>query len=549
MKRCMAMVLGVGFAACLPSSGFRGGSDPGLERGAEGVVDAEVGEVAGEDRVEVGDGMVTPEGAVEAVEVAEVEVRGEEGAVLDPGGEAEVTPVDDGVAEGQDLADAAGCQKDEDCAGVVGPLGTCEVAVCLDGQCATAQAPAGTPCAGDGDPCTVDQCDEAGVCVHEPITCLDPPENGCEGNMLVTWASPGHCDRGQCEYAKNEKECAQGCTVTQGVAHCEGEDPCEGVTCEVAPFSCLKVPGVCDQGSCVFEYDDGGACDDGDACSLEDRCAQGVCWGEPLVCDAPPEPFCRDASTLVTYAVPGTCVEGKCQYQEAPVPCANGCEVGRDGKAQCVGQGPCEGVDCSVAPSPCLKAPGVCVGGMCVFEYADGAACEDGDLCTSGDACEGGLCVPGEPRVCDDANLCTDDSCDPESGECVFDDNQAPCDDGQGCTAGDVCWQGQCGGTPVVCDDPPDSECVDFQHVKTWDPYGTCEEPSGKCAYEPTVTPCRSGWCQYGYCTDEGMTVVGFFEAGGEGLEGEGLSLGGTFGGWTEGGSCEDGKFVLRAGW
>lgn len=540
MNRWMGMFLVVGVASCLSAPGWKGVPDPG----GDAVLDAEVREDA--DGVGADEG-VTLVDAADAVEAVDAEVGPEEARDAAEG--TDVFPADEGVAEVADVADARVCVHDEDCDDLVGPLGPCETAVCLDGQCSVARAKAGTPCPGDGNPCTVDQCDDAGACSHDPITCLDPPDNACDGDTLVTYAFPGVCDRGECEYAATEKPCGKGCTVTEGVAHCVGEDPCEGVSCEVAPFGCLKVPGACVQGSCVFEYDDGAACDDGDACSTGDRCKQGVCWGEPVVCDDPPAAFCQDASTLITHAVPGTCIEGECGYEAMPVPCEQGCEEGRDGIARCVDQDPCETLDCSVAPSPCLRSPGVCANGACVFGYADGAPCEDGDPCTEEDVCEGGACLPGESKVCDDGDLCTDDRCDPESGECTTTYNQAPCDDGLGCTTEDVCGQGSCGGTPVVCDDPPDPVCVDFQHVRTWDPDGTCEEPSGECAYDSTVTPCRSGWCQDGFCTSEGMTVVGFFASGGEFLEGEGLSLGGTFGGWTEGGSCQDGEFVLRAGW
>ncbi len=541
MSRYWGLLLVAGLASCLEASGFKGVSDSGQEVAGDGL-----DLVTGEEAVEEGwaDEGARPE---EVSEVLDAEEAGPDDGVA--------VEVEEGLeGEGPDegpweVVDAGACLKDEDCQEVLGPLGPCEVALCLDGQCTSGQAPAGTACAGDGNPCTVDQCNESGQCVHDPITCLNPPENHCDGDTLVTYASPGSCDRGQCEYAKTEKVCAQGCTASEGVAHCVGEDSCEGVTCEDAPAVCLKVPGTCEKGSCVFEYDDGATCDDGDACTDDDRCAQGVCWGEPMVCDDPPEPFCQDASTLVTFGWPGTCEEGKCNYPETAVQCLHGCEVGRDGVARCVDQDPCEVLDCSEAPSPCFKAPGACVDGACVYEYADGAACEDGDLCTLGDHCEGGQCLSGAPKVCDDQDVCTDDRCDPESGECQFPVNQAPCDDNSKCTTGDRCVDGVCRGSPVECNTPPPPECVDFQHVKVWDSAGRCDEDTGECVYGFTQTACDSGWCQYGYCTSEGMTVVGFFEAGGGVLEGDGLSLGGTFGGWTEGTLCEDGVFVLHAGW
>lgn len=77
------------------------------------------------------------------------------------------------------------------------------------------------------------------------------------------------------------------------------------------------------------------------------------------------------------------------------------------------------------------------------------AACDDGDLCTVDDKCINGLCV-GTPKVCNDHNPCTNESCDPATGNCKWDDpeaNGAPCDDGDDLTENDVCIDGVCAGT------------------------------------------------------------------------------------------------------
>ncbi len=58
----------------------------------------------------------------------------------------------------------------------------------------------------------------------------------------------------------------------------------------------------------------------------------------------------------------------------------------------------------------------------------------------------------GTPPVCDDANACTDDSCDAVLG-CQNVPNTAACDDADACTENDVCGGGACGGTPVDCSD------------------------------------------------------------------------------------------------
>ena len=55
------------------------------------------------------------------------------------------------------------------------------------------------------------------------------------------------------------------------------------------------------------------------------------------------------------------------------------------------------------------------------------------------------VCQPGPTNTCDDANVCTDDSCDPVSG-CVHTNNSGACNDGNACTTGDTCRGGVCGG-------------------------------------------------------------------------------------------------------
>ena len=75
----------------------------------------------------------------------------------------------------------------------------------------------------------------------------------------------------------------------------------------------------------------------------------------------------------------------------------------------------------------------------------------DGDACTEDDTCANGVCESGTALDCDDANPCTDDSCDTASG-CVYVNNTDPCEDGDPCTQGDVCSDGSCvPGTALDC--------------------------------------------------------------------------------------------------
>jgi hypothetical protein len=81
----------------------------------------------------------------------------------------------------------------------------------------------------------------------------------------------------------------------------------------------------------------------------------------------------------------------------------------------------------------------------------------NGDLdayeCPTGDVCVGGECVGRGPEVCeDDGNPCTFELCDPVSG-CYSEPREGTCDDGNACTAGDVCGAAACHGVLVDCDD------------------------------------------------------------------------------------------------
>ena len=147
----------------------------------------------------------------------------------------------------------------------------------------------------------------------------------------------------------------------------------------------------------------------------------------------------------------GDCCSSTCSFEAAASPCDDG-DACTDPDT-CDGAGTCQ----SGAPLVCDDAE-LCTddscdpGSGCVFT-PNADPCDDGDACTVGDTCAAGTCAPGPPLVCDDANLCTDDSCDPGSG-CVFTPNANLCDDGDACTSGDICAGGICTpGGPLDCDD------------------------------------------------------------------------------------------------
>jgi CTP:molybdopterin cytidylyltransferase MocA len=107
-------------------------------------------------------------------------------------------------------------------------------------------------------------------------------------------------------------------------------------------------------------------------------------------------------------------------------------------------------------------------------------ACNDGNACTALDLCGGGTCHPGAPIICTDLNGCTTDTCNPPTG-CVFTNNTDPCTDGDACTTGDACSGGSCQpGAPLVCSD---------SNVCTTD---ACD-PSTGCVFTNNTGPCTDG--------------------------------------------------------
>jgi hypothetical protein len=141
-------------------------------------------------------------------------------------------------------------------------------------------------------------------------------------------------------------------------------------------------------------------------------------------------------------------------------PPVGGCTTNAD----CNDNNACNGLETCVTgtcqPGTALNCDdaNVCTNDSCVpatgCAHANNtSACNDGNACTTSDTCAGGVCVGGAAPNCDDGNVCTNDSCSPASG-CVHANNTAPCDDALFCNGHEVCGGGTCQpGTAVNCDD------------------------------------------------------------------------------------------------
>ncbi len=407
----------------------------------------------------------------------------------------------------------------------------------------------------DGNECTADKCLGADGCDHSPLsegeckdndacTVADHCEDGqCVGNpVLCDDGNPctdDDCDgAGGCVFVDNTDECDDGdpCTVADQCADgaCKGEDvSCECQTdkdclafddgdlctgtlfCDLQewPYKCKLVPDsvvtcdgpppgpdeVCkkafcnpDSGKCVLIADhEGFSCDDGSACTIGDKCTAGKCVpGVPAVCDddnpctddscapaagcvhGPNALPCEDGSlcTVGDQCGGGKCLAGALLVCDDGNPCtddvcdpAKGCvfvpnALACDDGVECTLGDHCVNAKCIYAELASCDDANPCTDNSC--DPAKGCVslpveglCDDGNLCTVGDHCQMGTCVSDGEFFCGDANECTDDACDPVLG-CTYKLNQSPCSDGDACTEGEKCSAGVCGGgIPTSCDD------------------------------------------------------------------------------------------------
>ncbi len=142
--------------------------------------------------------------------------------------------------------------------------------------------------------------------------------------------------------------------------------------------------------------------------------------------------------------------------------------------ADCAGKvtlsGPCEVPVCVASERRCEVA-----------SLADNTPCDDGSGCTTGELCTAGACGGGKIVDCDDGDVCTQDTCDP-SGGCAHAPvkTPVPCDDDYACTSDDACADGKCVGKTVVCDD--NNPCTDDD----------CNPLTG-CTHKANAAPCDDG--------------------------------------------------------
>ncbi len=115
----------------------------------------------------------------------------------------------------------------------------------------------------------------------------------------------------------------------------------------------------------------------------------------------------------------------------------------------------------------CDVASGACTHGS----VADDTSCGDDDVCNGNEVCTAGVCTLGTALDCDDGELCTTDSCDAAIGcqNQALNDG-ASCTDGNACNGEETCTSGTCTvGTALNCDDG------EFCTTDSCDPVAGCQ--------------------------------------------------------------------------
>ncbi len=321
----------------------------------------------------------------------------------------------------------------------------------------------------DGDKCTSDKCDTTtGKCSSTVIigcggNCTD--DKHCNDNDACTDES---CVGGKCSYTFKTGPCDDG-------SKCTKDDACFKGKCTGTPLNCNDnnpcTNDGCSPNSGCVNNNNTTNCDDFDGCTTGDACKDGKCVAGPKkVCndsDKCTNDSCNPATGQCIFkGIPGcggycntvsdcddknvctdeSCDKGKCVSSANSKACndnnpctsSDKCASGKcaGNKKTCNDNNPCTTDTCDIKTGNCAHAP-----------MKEGASCDDGSVCTASDVCAtvaGKLVCAGKAKSCDDANACTDDSCNAQTGKCAHANNVGPCEDGNKCTAGDLCKDGKC---------------------------------------------------------------------------------------------------------
>ncbi len=309
----------------------------------------------------------------------------------------------------------------------------------------------------------------AGAITVATGTCCNGTVCGCEGVNQVCCTSGTACP-GFTSWNGSGTTCAApGACACTSDADCPDNGFCQPRSCNLATGQCQNdtppvcpgttacANGVCDPaanggaGGCIVSNKAAGTacgsnadtnCDNPDTCNGSGSC---VSNNEPngTACGSPADTDCDN---------PDTCVGGSCQSNNEP----NGAGCTDDGNA-------------------CTDDR--CQGGACIHPNDDTNSCSDGINCTINDRCAAGACV-ANAKDCNDGLVCTLDSCDEATGDCVNTDinsigclSEADCPPGSPCTGGtcdcvenpDCTLEPRKDGNGANCHSAGEQVCVDME--------------------------------------------------------------------------------------
>lgn len=397
--------------------------------------------------------------------------------------------------------------------------------ICMTGACIV-KCSSDAVC-DDKNACTTDSCDLATKnCDHGKLNGPEPGVTPIKGDCKAALCVAGVPqivddntdvpDENDCKKAV----CAAGVLTVSNLAaetacgamaklKCDGNGTCancaSAMDCTV-PNSCQIA--ACTGGSCIPTFAPVGTAPPDQ--QMPNDCTKIVCDGSGNA-DPQPDPTDLPADDG------NSCTTEECN-SDVPVhdPLPN---IGK----------PCSGGVCNNLAN-CVQciADANCPGGKCNPQFQcvqclTATDCNDGVACTV-DACTSQACVHMPmAALCDDMNVCTNDSCNPASGcqhanntaacatdnngctddicnggACTHPNNTSACNDGNACTTGDVCSNGSCNGMQMSCGAAP-------QCKKAGNPTcsgGTCQYVDDDGAACPADgNPCTTDTCSGGACT------------------------------------------------
>ena len=442
----------------------------------------------------------------------------------------------------------------------------CSAQVCdpKTGTCGTVPAPDGAAC-DDNDACTQGDACKSGLCASgDKNTCscnthadCDPLEDGdaCNGTLYCDKSVTPHActinpaTKVQCPTTTDTDCTKNACYPKSGACQLtiveQLVESCSGTGFTKQCGWKLRPPGGAPGAA--------GACEDGDKCTVGEACNKGNCQGGTDTCGCKVDKDCvQQLDNVCTGKLFCSLATGKCAINPAT---AVTCKT--SGDSDCV-KNACIAKTGECKPTWLGKTQQICVaaGGQkaCRYEVANldaevpGLACSDGDACTSGETCAQGQCTggvsictcktnadcqdesankclgtlycdhttnkcalnPATKVVCNKAgnSACLTSVCQPKSGDCALQpaNDDHLCDDGNACTAGDLCAQGKCKPGTHTCECWLDKDCADKEDGNACNGTLYCDKTGAKpqCALNKASivvcnkdhgSPCRKDAC------------------------------------------------------